>query len=162
MHYVVGFDITGGEFKDILFGSKDSPSGADIAERSFLQLEDTSAKFEAFTSISGSLDLADAATIGVDDGSISLALSLGIEESSKTIYLRNVTSTLSALRQNAKWCKVGVMDVSLPVSSGVHLPSGGFQKVLDNFSNLNPIISILDSDLFGPDPPQVSIDFCIL
>ena len=162
MHCVVGFEITGSDFKDILFGGKGSPSGTDIADRSFLQLEDISAKFEASTRVSGSLNLAGAATIGVDDGSISLALGIGMEESSERIYFRNITSTLLVLRQNATWRKVGVMDASLPVSFGVDLPSSGFQEVLDNLSNLKPIISIIDNDLFGPDSPQISIDFDIL
>lgn len=135
----------------MLFGG-DKLDASVIADRSFLMLEDASLKFEASTSVSGELDLAGAATIKIEDGSVSMALGLGLDEASEQIYFRNITSAPLALRQ-ASWRKVGVIDASLPANFAINIP---------NFPNLKPIISITDNDLFGPGTPAMSIDFDVM
>ena len=142
-----------------MFGNDPPPVGDIIANNTFIQFEDVSAKFEASAFVSGSLDLAGAATIGVENGSISLALGLGLEESSEKIYFKDMASTLIALRQT-QWRKVGVIDVSLPVSLAFDIASDGLKDVLNNIE-LTPIISITDAFLFGPEAPKFSIDFDI-
>lgn len=162
---LVGFEVTGLDFKEILFRREDPPSGADIADRSFLQLDDISAKFEASAGLSGSLDIAGAALIDIDDGCLSLTLGLGLEESSEKIYFRNITSSLAAMRQSGKWRKVGILDAFMPVSVSALSDdslSAGFRDVLNTLPNLKTILSVSDGDLFDSDLPEVSIDFDVL
>lgn len=66
---LVGFEINATEINEFLFGVRNI-SASELASRAFVQFEDVSAKAEVGASLSGSLDLLDVATLGVEDGSI--------------------------------------------------------------------------------------------
>eukprot|EP00956_Cyclotella_meneghiniana_P037722 scaffold143333_cov73-Cyclotella_meneghiniana.AAC.1 len=96
------------------------------------------------------MDIAGIGNIGIQNATISFAFGLGIVEISDKIYFNELTSTLLALRENAVWQKVGVMDVTLPILTTFDF--GGIDLTI------NPIISITSPDLFTPDLPTMSID----
>jgi hypothetical protein len=58
---------------------------------------------------------------------------------------------LIALRENAQWQKVGVMDITIPVVATIE-----FADDID--LTLSPIISITSPNLFTPDYPSFSVD----
>ena len=141
----VGFELQGDEFIQI-----PSMTQAQIASRAFIQFDDISAKFTTTARVSGGMDIAGIGNILIQNATISFAFGLGIVEISDKIYFNELTSTLRALRENAVWQKVGVMDVTLPILatfdfSGIDL-------------TISPIISITSPDLFTPDLPTMSID----
>ena len=153
----VGFEITSEDIKDILFGDVNI-TASELASKAFIQFEDVSAKCAVSASVSGSLSLAGVATINVDDGSLALALGLGLDQASERIYFNQLKSTALALRQEASWRRVGVLDASLEISFDA-TGSDGFKQVLDTLKNPSLFISVTDDDLFGPDSPKFSIDF---
>ena len=141
----VGFELQGDEFIQI-----PSMTPAHIASRAFIQFVDISAKFTTTARASGGMDIAGIGNIGIQNATISFAFGLGIVEISDKIYFNELTSTLRALRENAVWQKVGVMDVTLPILATFDF--GGIDLTI------SPIISITSPDLFTPDLPTMSID----
>lgn len=141
----VGFELKGDEFIQI-----PSMTQAQIAGRAFIQFDDISAKFTTTARASGSMDIAGIGNIGIENATISFAFGLGIVEISEKIYFNELTSTLLALRENAVWQKVGVMDVTLPILASFDFEGIGL--------TISPIISITSPDLFTPDYPNLSVD----
>ena len=141
----VGFELQGEEFIQI-----PSMTQAQIAERAFIQFDDISAKFTTTARASGAMDIAGIGNIGIENATITFAFGLGIVEISEKIYFNNISSTLLALRENAVWQKVGVMDVTLPI-----LASFDFDGI---DLTISPIVSITSPDLFTPDYPNFSVD----
>lgn len=144
----VGFELQGSEFTTI-----PSMTSTDIASRAFLQFDDVSAKFSATARVSGGMDIAGVTTLGLDNAIIAFAFGLGIAEITEKIYFKDMSSTVAALRKNAKWLKVGGMDISLPVLLSL--------EALGETLTINPIISISDTDLLGEGEPQMSIELNI-
>lgn len=142
---LVGFEITASELLNIL-----DWSAGEIANRTFIQFEDASAKFSVSAKVSGSLDLAGITELNMDEGAIAFAFGIGIEEASPRIYFNQIASALLSLRQNATWVKVGAMDISLPVV---------FDLGIANLPTLEPILSISDGNLFDTEAASVSFDF---
>lgn len=142
----VGFELKGNEFIQV-----PSMSQSEISSRAFLQFDDISAKFSTTARASGDMDIASIGSIGIENATIAFAFGLGIVEISDRIYFSNVSSALLALRENAEWQKVGVMDISIPITATIEFAEG-----LD--MSFSPIISITSSDLFVPDYPSISID----
>ena len=86
-------------FVDILsFGS------SEIASRSFIQLEDLSAKFLLSSSVSASVSLPGVADIGVENGTASIGFGLGLDQKSERMYFTNIESVPLAIGQ-ASWNK---------------------------------------------------------
>jgi hypothetical protein len=146
MGVTVGFELQGNEFIQI-----PSMTQAQLASRSFLQFDDISAKFMTTARASGDMDIAGVGNVGVKDAIISFAFGLGIVEISDKIYFNEISSALAALRDNAQWQTVGVMDISIPVVAIIEFAD-------DIGLTLSPIISITSSDLFAPDWPSISVD----
>ena len=126
-------------------------TSAQIAARSFIQFDDISAKFTTTARASGDMDIASVGSIGVENATITFAFGLGIVEISDKIYFNEISSALIALRENAQWQKVGVMDITIPVIATIEFAEG-----ID--LSLSPIISITSPDLFTPDYPSISVD----
>jgi hypothetical protein len=146
MGATVGFEVQGDEFIQI-----PSMTKAQLASRSFIQFDDISAKFTTTARASGDMAIAGVGKIGVENATISFAFGLGIVEISDKIYFNEISSALIALRENAQWQKVGVMDITIPVVATIEFADGiGL--------TLSPIISITSSDLFTPDYPSFSVD----
>lgn len=146
MGATVGFEVQGDEFIQI-----PSMTQAQMASRSFIQFDDISAKFSTSARASGDMDIANVGSIGVENATIAFAFGLGIVEISDKIYFNEISSVLIALKENALWQKVGVMDISIPVTATIE-----FAPDLD--LTLNPIISITCPDLFTPDFPSIAVD----
>lgn len=142
---LVGCDITGSELKD---ASNLNATG--LFKKSFIQVIDASAKFEASAKINGTLNIEDLASLYVEGGSAGLALGVGISEVTSKIYFSEIQSAVQALRQNALWNKVGAIDISLPVNVEI-----------EGLTSLVPIITISDDYLFDSESVDVSIDFKI-
>lgn len=143
----VGYDITGEDMKDILFGDTHI-TVQEIASNAFIEFEDISAKFLASARLSADLNIAEVAGIGIENATAAVGFGIGMEESNK-IYFNEIDSVVLSLRDSS-WRKVGVLDVSLPIS--FHLGQvGGL--------SLTPILSISSDDLFRGDLPSVSVDF---
>ena len=141
--YTVGYDISGNKIKDILSEVK-SITKQDIASNAFIEFQDISAKCLASATLSANLD-----TLGIDidNATTAIGFGIGLLESNK-VYFSDITSVLQSLRSSS-WQKVGVLDVSLPITAKV--PKIDLQ--------LTPLISISSKDLFGDDPPAFSVDF---
>lgn len=146
---LVGFEVTGEDLKNILFGST-TLDGAFLGSRSFIQFDDISAKCGISASVEGTMNLEGVAELVVTDGNIGFAFGLGVEEISSRIYFKDISSTLLALRKNAQWRSVGVMDIALPLS--LSLPNVGKGLVLDS------LVTLTDSNLFDSEPPEISLD----
>lgn len=123
---------------------------AEIASRAFLQFNDISGKFSTTARASGEMGLSGVGSITIENATIVLGVGLGIIEVSDKIYFNELTSTTTALRQNALWQKVGVMDIAIPVVTKIELNGLGL--------SLNPIISITSSDLFASEHLLMNID----
>ena len=149
MYGAVGFEVTGEDIKDILFGGT-KVDGASLASRSFIQFQDISAKCGISATVNGNMNLAGVAELGVVNGSIAFGFGLGVEEISPRIYFKDISSTLLALRKNAQWRSVGVMDISLPLS--LSLPNVG------RGLSLHPLVTMTDANLFDSVPPSISLD----
>ena len=104
--------------------------------------------------VSANLSLPGIEVLSIENGTISFAFGLGIEEASERIYFPEISSSLMALRQKASWQKVGGMDISLPVNIALPLAGGSL--------NIKPILSISDKNLFDTVNATVSLDFEIL
>jgi hypothetical protein len=141
----VGFEIEGQEFLSIF-----SMNSTEAASRAFIQFDDISAKFSTTVRALGSMNLANIGNIELANATITSAFGLGIVEISDKIYFNEIASAILALRQNATWQKVGVMDITLPVIATINIGNLGL--------TLNPIISITSPDLFSPEYPSMSID----
>ena len=124
---------------------------AQIASRSFIQFDDISAKFATTARASGYMDIASVGNIGIENATISFAFGLGVVEISDKIYFNEISSVILALKQHAKWQKVGMMDITIPLFAAIEFTDG-----ID--LNLSPIISITSPDLFTPDLPSISVD----
>ena len=146
LHISVGFELQGGEFIQVPTMTK-----AQIASRSFIQFDDISAKFATTARASGNMDIASVGNIGVENATISFAFGLGIVEISDKIYFNEISSAILALKNSAKWQKVGMMDITIPIIATIEFADG-----ID--LNLSPIISITSPDLFTPEFPSISID----
>jgi hypothetical protein len=142
----VGFELQGDEFIQI-----PSMTTAQLASRSFIQFDDISAKFTTTARASGDMDIANVGSIGVENATISFAFGLGIVEISDKIYFKDISSALIALKEEATWQKVGVMDISIPVMATIE-----FAESIG--LTLRPIISITSSNIFTPDLPWISVD----
>ena len=104
------------------------------------------------------MSLGGVAEITVDNGSLALALGLGLNQATEKIYFNQLKSTALALRQNGFWQKVGGLDASLEL--GFSSPgSPAFQQVLSTLGNPTLIVSASSDDLFGAEPPRFSVDF---
>lgn len=145
----VGFDITGTDIKNILFGDS-KVDGAYLASNAFIQFEDISAKSSISATVDGIVSLAGVAELGIQKGSVAFGFGLGIDQLSEKIYFKDITSTALALRQKASWRKIGVMDISLPLS--LELPNIG------NALSLHPLVTITDGDLFDTETPSITLD----
>ena len=154
----VGYDITGGDIKDIIFGDT-NVSVQEIASNAFIEFEDISAKFIGSARLNATLDLADAAGdlpadlqagLKIENANAALGLGIGMEESKK-IYFSAIDSVFLALRDSS-WRKVAVLDASLPISANIEL--GGLGNL-----NLAPIVAINSKNLLGDELPSVSVDF---
>lgn len=149
-----------------------------IATRSFLQLDDISAKvrctvvltvnqsqvywsshpchchlatkFSTTARVDGEMDVSGIGSIAVEDATIAFAFGLGVVEISDKIYFADIKNIATTLKKNAQWQHVAVMDVNLPVVAAIEL--GGLEL------SLSPIISITSSDLLSLEPPLVRID----
>ena len=82
--------------------------------------------------------------------STALGFGIGIEEVSEKIHFDKISSTLLALRQGPSWRKVGVMDISLPLSMSL--------TILGNGLSLDPLVTITDDNLFDTNAPDISLD----
>lgn len=82
-----------------------------------------------------------------------LTFSFIASKSSNKIYFNEIVSALLALRQNASWQKVGMMDIVVPLN--VTIDYSGLSL------SLNPIFSISDSNLFDIELPSMSVDLDI-
>lgn len=149
----VGYDITGEDIKDILFGNA-TISVQEIASNAFIEFEDISANFVGSARLNATLNLADAADLQaglkIENANAAVGLGIGMEESKK-IYFNAIDSVLIALRDSS-WRKVAVLDASLPIIANIEL--GGLGDL-----TLAPIVAIRSKDLFGPDLPSISVDF---
>lgn len=87
-----------------------------------------------------------------------MAFALGLDEASDKIYFNQFKSLPLALR-SASWQSLGALDAHLPITFSASAPAIGFQDVLDNLIDLQPIVSITSSDFFSSDLPKISVDF---
>ena len=158
---LVGFDITPDQVYNFLF-SGDSINSSLILDNTFIQFEDISAKFALSASVTGSLDLAGVAALGVDNGTVDLAIGLGMDKVSEKIYFSGLQSVSKSLRDDVTWQKVGVMDVSLPISFRISDVGSGLGDLLSTIPNLPLMIFINDDDLFSIDLPSVGMDLDLL
>ena len=146
---------------NILFSSQQLNSSF-ILNNSFIQFEDISAKFVLSARVSGSLNLAGVAALGLEHGTVELALGLGMDKVSDKIYFSELKSVSTSLRDDASWQKIGVIDVSLPISFNISDVGNGLLNVLDAIPDLPLIISIRDDDLFSPELPSVGMDLDLM
>ena len=159
--YLVGFDITPVQVYNLLFSSQQLNSSF-ILNNTFIQFEDISAKFVLSARVSGSLNLAGVAALGLENGTVELALGLGMDKVSDKIYFSELKSVSTSLRDDASWQKIGVIDVSLPISFNISDVGNGLLNVLDAIPDLPLIISIRDDDLFSPELPSVGMDLDLM
>lgn len=145
---LVGFAVDGSDFVNI-----PNMNSTDIAARSFIQFDDMSAKFSTTGRLSGDMELPGVGKVEVENATLAFAFGIGIAESSDRIYFNQIASTLIALRQNAQWRRVGVMDINLPLKANIALGGMGL--------NLNPLISITCPDLFELEAPVIRVDLDI-
>ncbi len=117
-----------------------------------------SAKFSLSAILSGSLNLAGVAALGFDDGTVDLALGLGTDKLGDKIYLSELTSVITSLRDDASWQKLGVIDVALPIRFNVLDVGSGLGEVLNMIPNLPLTLFINDDDLFNADLPSIGVD----
>lgn len=146
---------------NILFSSQQLNSSF-ILNNSFIQFEDISAKFALSASVSGSLNLAGVAALDLKNGTVDLALGLGLDRVSDKIYFSELKSVSTSLRDNASWQKIGVLDVSLPINFDINDVGIGLGNVLDEIPNLPLIISIRDDDLFSSELPSIGMDLDLM
>lgn len=146
---------------NLLFSSQQLNSSF-ILNNTFIQFEDISAKFVLSARVSGSLNLAGVAALGLENGTVELALGLGMDKVSDKIYFSELKSVSTSLRDDASWQKIGVIDVSLPISFNISDVGNGLLNVLDAIPDLPLIISIRDDDLFSPELPSVGMDLDLM
>ncbi len=154
---LVGFDITPAHVHNFLF-SNQTLSSSFILNNTFIQFEDMSAKFALSAIISGSLNLSGVAALGLDDGTVELALGLGMDKVSNKIYFSELKSVITSLRDDASWQKLGVIDVALPIRFDFPHVGSGLGEVLNMIPKLPIILFINDDDLFNPDLPSIGVD----
>jgi hypothetical protein len=160
----VGIDITPSQVKGILFSSgNQSSTPSFILNNSFIQFEDISAKFALSGSVWGTLNLEGVGALGVDKGTFDLAIGLGLDRISGKNYFSDLTSVALSLRDNASWQKIGLLDVSLPLSFDLDVTLGSdFDNFLETIPDLKLIIAINDDDLFSNELPSVKLDLDLL
>jgi hypothetical protein len=146
---------------NLLFSSQQLNSSF-ILNNTFIQFEDISAKFVLSARVSGSLNLAGVAALGLEHGTVELALGLGMDKVSDKIYFSELKSVSTSLRDDASWQKIGVIDVSLPISFNISDVGNGLLNILDAIPDLPLIISIRDDDLFSPELPSVGMDLDLM
>ena len=112
--------------------------------------------------MSGSLNLAGVATLGLVNGTVELALGMGMDRASDKIYFSELKSVSMSLRDDASWQKIGVIDVALPINFDLGYVGTGLGDVLGAVPNLPLIISIRDDDLFSPELPSVGMDLDLM
>ncbi len=156
----VGIDITPEEVFDILFSKNTTLEQSFILNNSFIQFEDVSAKFALSASVSGNLNL-QGVTLGMN-GTFDLALGLGMDRSSEKIYFSELKSIALSLRDQVSWQKIGILDVSLPITFDLGAVGNGLEEVLNEFPNLSLILSINADDLFRKQLPSVNLDLDLL
>ncbi|KAL3759073.1 hypothetical protein ACHAWU_008682 [Discostella pseudostelligera] len=152
----VGLDITPEQVYNILF-SNQTLNASFILNNTFIQFEEISTKFALTSDVSGRLELSGVATLGVN-GTVDLALGLGMDKVSEKIYFSNITSVLASLRDAVSWLKIGVLDVSLPIEFDILDAGVGLGNVLNSIPNLPLLMYISDDDLFSPKLPSVGVD----
>ena len=140
----VGFELQGNEFTQV-----SAMTQAEIAQRTYIQFNDISAKFTSTARIFGDMDIADIGNISIEDGTIAFAFGLGMIEVSDKIFLNEISSVPLALKDSAEWQTAAVMDVSITTDVPVQLAEDLILK---------PIISITSSDFFTSQLPSISID----
>lgn len=138
--------------------SNQTLSSSYILNNTFIQFEDMSAKFALSAIVSGSLNLAGVASLGLDNGAVDLALGLGLDKVSDKIYFSELKSVISSLRDDTSWQKIGVIDVVLPIKFDIHDVGGGLGDFLNMIPNLPLMLFIIDDDLFSRKPPSVGVD----
>ena len=158
---IVGLDITPVQVFNILFSDQQLNSSF-ILDNTFIQFEDVSAKLALSASVSGSLNLAGVATLGLVNGTVELALGMGMDRVSNKIYFSELKSVSMSLRDDASWQKIGVIDVALPIIFDLDHVGIGLGDVLGAIPNLPLIISIRDDDLFSPELPSVGMDLDLM
>ena len=156
MNHSVGLDITPEQVYNILF-SNQTLNASFILNNTFIQFEEISTKFALTSDVSGRLELSGVATLGVN-GTVDLALGLGMDKVSEKIYFSNITSVLASLRDAVSWLKIGVLDVSLPIEFDILDAGAGLGNVLNSIPNLPLLMYISDDDLFSPKLPSVGVD----
>jgi hypothetical protein len=158
---IVGFDITPVQVYNILFSGQRMNSSF-ILDNTFIQFEDISAKLALSASVSGSLNLAEVATLDLVNGTVDMALGMGMDRVSDKIYFSELKSVSMSLRDDASWQKIGVIDVALPIKFDLGDVGIGLGDVLGAIPNLPLIISIRDDDLFSSELPSVGMDLDLL
>jgi len=133
-----------------------------ILDNTFIQFEDISAKLALSASVSGSLNLAEVATLDLVNGTVDMALGMGMDRVSDKIYFSELKSVSMSLRDDASWQKIGVIDVALPIKFDLGDVGIGLGDVLGAIPNLPLIISIRDDDLFSSELPSVGMDLDLL
>ena len=157
----MGIDITPAEVNNMLFSGKLSSTPSFILNNSFIQFEDMSAKFALSARVSGSLDLGGVA-LSMNNGSFDLAIGLGLDRISDKIYFSELKSVGQSLRDDASWQKIGVLDVSAPLTFDLGVVGVGLGDFLSAFPKLTPIVTIESDDLFGGELPSVNLDMDLL
>jgi hypothetical protein len=142
----VGFEIQADEFIDVI----DNMNANVIASRSFMQFDDISAKFATTARVDGEIGVPDVGSVAIENATIAFAFGLGIVEISDKIFFSDIQSAATALKKNATWQHVAVMDINLPIVATIELGGLGL--------SLSPIISITSPDLFSPELPSMRID----
>lgn len=146
MGATVGFEVQGDEFIRI-----PNMTQAQLASRSFILFDDVSAKFTTTARATGDMDIANVGNIAVENATIAFAFGLGMVETGNKIYFNEISSAAIALRKNARWQKVGVMDIAIPVPTKIKFATG-----ID--LTINPIIYITSPHLFTSDTPLIDMD----
>ncbi len=141
-----------------LLFTNQSLSPSFILNNTFIQFEDISTKFALSASVSGSLNLAGVAALGLDSGSVELALGLGMDKVGDKIYFAELKSVSTALRDDVSWEKIGAINVALPIKFDIDNVGTGLGHVLSKIPNLPLILFINDDDLFNPDLPSIGVD----